>query len=71
MSADAALQDVDRKRIATSAARAALVGAVLVQSTGDDERPLLILTKWAMTRAFTVEELPALEKVLDAMGAAK
>ncbi|MFZ2988087.1 hypothetical protein [Ideonella sp.] len=71
MSTGDTLQDVDRKRIATATARAALVGAVLVQSTADNERPLLVLTKWAMCRAFTVEELPALERVLDSMGAAK
>jgi len=59
------------KQIATLKAQAALAGAQLVDIEGDDGRILLILTKWAMTRAFTVEELPELERVLGMMGSAK
>jgi len=58
-----------RKRIDTIKAKAALVAAVVSEITGDDEQPLFVLSKWAMTRAFTVEELGALERTLIAMGA--
>ncbi len=56
-----------RKRIATCQARAALVGATLVEIPSDDGRPELILSRWALTRAFS--DLAELERTLDRMGA--
>jgi hypothetical protein len=56
-----------RKRIATCQARAALVGATVVEIPSDDGRPELILSRWALTRAFS--DLAELERTLDRMGA--
>ena len=57
------------KAIATRKARAALAGAQLIEIQGDDGRPVLILTRWALTRAFTLDELAALDRTLTLMGA--
>lgn len=57
------------KAIATRKARAALAGAQLIEIQGDDGRPVLILTRWALTRAFTLDELDALDRTLTLMGA--
>lgn len=56
-----------RKRIATCQARAALVGATVVEIPCDNGRPELILSRWALTRAFN--DLAELECTLDRMGA--
>ena len=56
-----------RKRIATCRARAALVGATVVEIPSDNGRPELILSRWALTRAFS--DLAELEGTLDRMGA--
>lgn len=59
----------DRKVIATLKARAALVGAQLLEIESDEGRPVLILTRWALTRAFSTDELQALDRTLTLMGA--
>lgn len=51
------------KRFMTCAARAALLGVELRLIEGDDGRPLLIATRWALTRCF--EELGEVERWLD------
>lgn len=56
-----------RKRIATVTARAALVGATLVEIPDDTGQLELILSKWALTRAF--RDLDELDLTLDRMGA--
>lgn len=56
------------KRIATFKARAALAGSVLHETTDDGGRPLLVLSRWSMTKAFTIDELDALDRVLALMG---
>lgn len=56
-----------RKRIATCQARAALVGATVIEIPGDNGRPELILSRWALTRAFS--DLAELERTLDRMEA--
>jgi hypothetical protein len=56
-----------RKRAATCKARAALLGATIVEVPNDAGRPELILSRWALTRAFV--ELDELESTLDRMGA--
>lgn len=56
-----------RKRVETAKARAALVGATVVEIPSDDGRPELILSRWALTRAF--RDLAELERTLDRMGA--
>jgi hypothetical protein len=55
------------KRIATCQARAALVGATVVEIPSDNGRPELILSRWALTRAFS--DVAELELTLDRMGA--
>jgi hypothetical protein len=57
----------NRKRIATCQARAALVGATLTEIPDDTGHPELILSRWALTRAF--RDLAELERTLDRMGA--
>ena len=57
------------KRIATLRARAALVGAQIVESYADDGGLELILTRWSLTRAFRDSEFDDLERTLDRMGA--
>lgn len=42
----------DEKRFATLQAQAALVGVQLHRIDGDDGRPLLVATKWAMSASF-------------------
>lgn len=59
----------DRKAIDTLKARAALTGAQLLEIEGDDGRPVLILTRWALTRSFTGDDLEALDRTLTLMGA--
>ena len=65
----AAARLANDKAIATRKALAALAGAQLIDIEGDDGRPVLILTRWALTRAFTWDELDALDRVLTMMGA--
>ena len=60
-------QGSDRKRVATAIARAALIGATLVESVDDAGRREWILSRWAYTRGF--DDLKELECVLDRMGA--
>ena len=60
---------LDRKAIDTLKARAALAGAQLLEIEGDDGRPVLILTRWALTRSFTGDEFDALDRTLTLMGA--
>ena len=57
------------KALARRKALAALAGAQLIELEGDDGRPVLILTRWALTRAFTWDELDALDRTLTLMGA--
>lgn len=57
------------KRVGTAHARAALIGAVIVETHDDRGRPEWILTRWSLTRAFA--DLAELEDVLDRMGAPK
>lgn len=54
---------IDQKRVATLAARAALVGVTLNHIEGDFVPNLFIASRWAMTRGFT--DLDALEQWLD------
>ena len=58
---------LDPKRLATSKARCALWGGVLTDGEGDDGRPLLIISRWALTRQFN--DLSAVEVFLDHVGA--
>ena len=55
------------KRVATARARAALVGATLIEMPDDAGRPEWLLTRWTLTRAF--HDLSELETLLDRMGA--
>lgn len=55
--------DVDRKRLATLCARAALAGITLHHIEGDFVPNVFIVSKWALTREFT--DLDAVEKWLD------
>lgn len=57
------------KRLATAQARAALIGATLVQIPADDGQPELILSWRALTRAFRLDELAQVEHVLDELRA--
>ena len=60
-------QGLDVKRVATCKARAALLGATLTEIVNDAGQPELILSRWALTRAFS--NLAELERILDRMGA--
>jgi hypothetical protein len=53
--------------MATCQARAALVGATVIEVLDDSGRPEFILSRWALTRAFG--DLEELECTLDRMGA--
>ncbi len=55
------------KRIATLRARAALIGAMVIDSHDDLGRRVWILTRWSLTRAFA--SLDDLEALLNRMGA--
>ena len=57
------LDALDRKRLATSQARAALRGVVLQAIDGDDGRLLFIASMHALTKAF--DELAEVEAWLD------
>lgn len=63
------LRDDLSKRLATAKARAALIGATLVQIPADNGQPELILSWRALTRAFRLDELGDVEKVLDELRA--
>lgn len=54
---------VDRKRLATLIARAALAGVVLHHTEGDFVPDIFIVSRWALTREFT--DLDAVEHWLD------
>lgn len=54
---------VDAKRLATLAARAALLGVALHHTEGDFVPDIFLLTKWALTREFT--DMDAVEQWLD------
>jgi hypothetical protein len=53
---DGRLTYADVKREATLKAEVALWGGVLHRIEGDDGAPLWIVSRWAMTRAFTCLE---------------
>lgn len=55
----------EAKRLATAKARAALIGATLVDIEGDDGRPEYICTKWALTKSF--DNLDDVERLLARM----
>ncbi len=55
------------KRAQTARARAALIGATLVDMPDDAGRREWLLTRWTLTRSF--HHLGDLEKLLDRMGA--
>lgn len=61
------MQDVDRKRFATLQARAALASVAAILTEGDDGRPQIIVSRWALCRSFT--SLDDLEDWLDRVGA--
>ncbi len=61
----AARIDEEAKRLATSKARAALIGATLIEIEGDDGRPLFVLTRWSLTKSF--DDLADVERVLKRM----
>lgn len=42
----------ERKRLATLQARTALWGGSLTATDGDNGRPMFVVTRWALTRAF-------------------
>lgn len=50
VSGAASTSEVDAKRFATLAARAALTGATLHRIDADDGSPCFVLTKWHLTR---------------------
>lgn len=62
-----AVSTTERKRIATLQARAALAGATLIEISDDKGRPELILSRWALTRAF--RDFDELDATLTRMGA--
>lgn len=65
MTAATLARALDAKRLANATARAALWGGVLTVIDGDDGRPLLIVSRWALCRSFTsLDDVDAfLEKV--------
>lgn len=65
MTAATLTRALDAKRLANATARAALWGGVLTVIDGDDGRPLLIVSRWALCRSFTsLDDVDAfLEKV--------
>lgn len=58
----AASDGVEKKRFATAQAKTALWGGRLSEIEGDDGRPLLIISRWALTRAF--QDLGEVEEFL-------
>ena len=54
---------VDRKRLATLCARAALAGVTLHHIEGDFVPSVFVVSRWALTREFT--DLDAVERWLD------
>lgn len=63
----AAMLELDSKRLATTKARCALWGAVMSVIEGDDGRPMILITRWALTRSFS--DLDEVEQWLDRVGA--
>ena len=59
---------LDPKQLSTAKARVALWGGVLHAMEGDDGQPLLIVSRWSLTRAFA--DLAAVEAFLADVGAA-
>jgi hypothetical protein len=67
MTAATLTRALDAKRLANATARTALWGGVLTVIDGDDGRPLLIVSRWALTKALsTLDEVDAF---LDKVGA--
>lgn len=58
---------VDAKKLATAKARTALWGGTLASIDGDDGRPLLIVSRWALCKSFT--DLDDVDRFLHAVGA--
>lgn len=55
------------KRFSTARARAALIGATLIQIDDDRGDPVFIVSKWELTRE--LHDLDAVERWLDRAGA--
>ena len=68
MSATLALA-LDTKRLATATARTCLWGGVLSVIEADDGRPQIVVSRWALTRAFG--DLDELEGWLDRVTGSK
>jgi len=52
----------DPKRLATLKARCALAGVALIESTDDRDRPVFVVSRWAMCRQ--LDSLEAVERWL-------
>jgi hypothetical protein len=71
-SAAARLPVRDQKQLATAKARCALWGGVVHELEGDSGQPLLIVTRWSLTRSFEGRDaLDDIERFLDLVGAPK
>lgn len=57
---------LDRKRLNTLAARAALLGVTLQHLEGDFVPNLFVVSRWSLTREFT--DMDAVEKWIDVVG---
>jgi hypothetical protein len=56
------IESLDAKRLATLKARCALVGIALVESTDDHDRPVYVVSRWAMCKQ--LDSLAAVEQWL-------
>lgn len=65
--ADVIALALDSKRLANAKARTALWGGTLTAIDGDDGRPLLIVSRWALCKSFT--NLDAVDEFLQKVGA--
>lgn len=58
---------IDVKQLANTQARCALWGGTLSAIQGDDGRPLFVVARWALTRAFN--DLDEVDRFLRTVGA--
>jgi hypothetical protein len=63
------IESLDAKRLATLKARCALVGVALVESTDDHDRPVYVVSRWAMCKQ--LDSLAAVEQWLAMVTGAK
>jgi hypothetical protein len=56
------IESLDAKRLATLKARCALEGVALVESTDDHDRPVFVVSRWAMCKQ--LDSLSAVEQWL-------